>query len=189
MYNSLDISKYFNVAHRTVLHHIKKLIDKKIKDMRFVEKENTINGRIIRSYDLNCVACHHLLISIPNHNLMKWKCAFVSTFETMKEIIENSIVIDIDNITEYAINRGDKMAYSNFQKSWKEKYKLLKYLSLNDVNNIINIDNISHAICMAAENQAMRVVNEGIEKEHHYKEIYGSAIKTASQIINELNLL
>jgi len=158
-----------------------------------LEKYISENGHTYERYKMNKPAFTLLIMQMSGKKAFDIQCMFNDAFYDMERYIlklENSqfkaareqgkiarseVTDSIKDLVDHAISQGSTNAKFYYSTLTKETYKALGYLAKgekvgSEFRN--HLDNFQLAELFIAETLASRVIEQGIEANLHYKEIY-----------------
>lgn len=203
--DSLIFAENFNIAHKHVLDKIKKLTAElpTVKKI-FIEVDYTNErNRTYKKYIMNRDGYMFLVMNVNTTKANDIKLKFIEAFNTMEKALLNQNNVSwietrqfsiesrkeetdvIKKFVEYATKQGSKNAKFYYSNITKASYKALELLDQNKTTPIRDMLNIKDLLMLSTgEERVAETLEEGMEQELHYKEIYQLAKQRLEEICN-----
>ncbi|AUR91756.1 Rha family regulatory protein [Vibrio phage 1.164.O._10N.261.51.A7] len=201
MTTSLLIAEKFNKPHADLLKLIRKTILEVPMDFsqgNFSESEFiNARGRSYVQYEMTRDAFSLIVMGLNGKKAMDWKVKFIKAFNAMEsellrkqdsiewkqariqsKDVRRSVTDTIADFVKYAELQGSRSASMYYANITKMEYKALELIAKNEkVSKGFRdtLDVIDLSFLSAAEQVAKAAINQGMEQELHYKDIYQMA--------------
>ena len=186
--SSLQISNMFKKNHQHILRDIDKLTvqNRTVKNMFQESSYKAENGQVYRMYYLNRDGFSLLVMGFTGKKALEWKLKYIQAFNEMERQLKEKQSIqwqqtrieckkvrkletaEIKELVQYAQAQGSKNAKKYYLALSKLANKTIglsggqrEQASVTQLNILTLVENIIH-----------HVIQEGIEKQLPYKEIY-----------------
>ncbi len=186
--SSLQISNMFKKNHQHILRDIDKLTvqNRTVKNMFQESSYKAENGQVYRMYYLNRDGFSLLVMGFTGKKALEWKLKYIQAFNEMEQQLKEKQSIqwqqtrlvardmrkletaEIKELVQYAKAQGSKNAKKYYLALSKLANKTIglsggqrEQASITQLNTLTLVENIIH-----------HVIQEGIEKQLPYKEIY-----------------
>lgn len=191
--DSLKVAEKFNISHKHILIKIENLTaeNPSVKNSFLKDKYINERNREYPRYFMDRSGYMFLVMNISNKraNEMKWK--FIEAFNEMERAllnqqnvswIENRQLLKeerkeetnkIKEFVDYATTQWSKNAKFYYTNITKTTYKALELLNKNKTTPLRdNLELYDMLNLIIAENKVVECLENGMEKNLHYKEIY-----------------
>ena len=200
MTNSKDVADHFDKGHRTIYRKIDELMISQPEfsvanfgKSSFVSEQN----KTLKCYTMTRDGFSMIAMSLTGDDAEEWKIKYINAFNAMeKKILSQNVGVEwsqarlqikgvrrsitdtIKGFVEYATNQGSKSANHYYSNITKMEYKALELTqaykkakgekcNFRDALDLMDISFLS-----AAEWVARNAIQEGMDRELPYKEIY-----------------
>jgi len=193
--DSLLISKKLEMQHRHVIVNIEKITRdlSHLKSSSIFEKKSKVNNRQREYfvYELNKPAFSLLMMRLKSKRVFEFQNAFNEQFYAMEKFImekQSASWIEareqgkigrreetdvLKEFVAYAEKQGNTKASFYYSSVTRMTYKALEMVDMNKDTPIREILNsFGLGALMMAEAMVTRYIQEGMEKDMHYKEVY-----------------
>jgi Rha family phage regulatory protein len=195
---SLLIAEKFNKPHSDILKVIRKTIEQlpiKFSQGNFSESDFTNErGRTYKCYEMTRDAYSLIVMGLNGKGALNWKVKFIEAFNAMEQSLlsktnniewkqarlqsigaRRSVTDQIAEFVKYATEQGSKSATMYYSNITKMEYKALEMISKNEKipkGFRDTLDAMDLSFLTTAEYIARKALQDGMNKELHYKEIY-----------------
>ena len=201
--DSLQVAEKFGKRHDNVVRDIVNLLkNEEIKNKKIFHQSTykDSKGRTYKSYTMNRKGFTVLVMGFNGEEAIHWKLMYIDAFDKMESIIREKSTQTweetrrigkltrqtetdtIKKLVEYAKKQGSTHSDKLYMIYSKLANKMTG-ISSRDEATVMQLNNLS-----MIENIILRVIEEGIESDKHYKEIYQDC-KKRIQMVNKLAYL
>ena len=198
---SLILAEKFGKPHRSITRIIRNTIQDLPGD--FVEKNFSLSdftndrGRTYTQYTLTRDAYSLIVMGLTGKEALQWKIKFIAAFNAMErellkkqdamewkqarlqsKEVRKSVTDSIAAFVEYAKAQGSTNAEKYFPNITKMEYKALELIAKNEKvskNFRDSLDEMQLCFLSGAEQVAKCAMEQGMNNELHYKDIYQDA--------------
>lgn len=201
MTTSLLIAEKFGKPHRDIMRAIRNTISDLPEDftMRNFAHSEFINdrGRTYNQFEMTRDGFAIIVMGLTGKEALRWKVKFIAAFNAMEaellkkqdsiewkqariqsKDVRRSVTDTIADFVKYAEQQGSSSASMYYANITKMEYKALELIAKNEkVSKGFRdtLDVIDLSFLSAAEQVAKAAINQGMEQELHYKDIYQMA--------------
>lgn len=201
MTTSLLIAEKFGKPHRDIMRTIRNTTSELPEDftMRNFAHSEFINdrGRTYNQFEMTRDGFAIIVMGLTGKEALKWKVKFIAAFNAMEsellrkqdsiewkqariqsKDVRRSVTDTIADFVKYAEVQGSRSASMYYANITKMEYKALELIAKNEkVSKGFRdtLDVIDLSFLSAAEQVAKAAINQGMEQELHYKDIYQMA--------------
>ena len=195
---SLLIAEKFGKPHADILKVIRKTIEQlpiKFSQGNFSESDFTNDrGRTYKCFEMTRDAYSLIVMGLNGKGALDWKIKFIEAFNSMeKELLtrtnniewkqarlqsigaRKSVTDQIAEFVKYATKQGSKSAGMYYANITKMEYKALEMISKNEKvpkGFRDTLDAMDLSFLTTTEYVARKALQDGMNQELHYKEIY-----------------
>lgn len=212
---SLLIAEKFGKPHADILKVIRKTIDQlplKFSQGNFSESD-FVNGRgrTYKCFEMTRDAYSIIVMGLNGKGALDWKVKFIEAFNAMEQELlskttgiewkqarlqsigaRKSVTDQISEFVKYATKQGSKSASMYYSNITKMEYKALEMISKNEKvpkGFRDTLDAMDLSFLTTAEYVARKALQDGMDQELHYKDIYIHAKQSVFNYANTVTIL
>ena len=203
--SSLEVAKNFDKAHNKLLRDIRELnCSEEFKVSNFGQSTYTNRGKEYPCYLMTRDGFSFLVMGFTGKEAAQWKEKYIKAFNDMEKLLlkqqdklewklartqsilgRKSLTDTIQRFVEYAEAQGATKAKYYYSNITKMEYKALGLLELYCPKFRDQLSQVDINFLITAENICMLAIQEGINKNLNYKDIY----QLAKNRVNEYALV